>query len=117
MVPLIGRHEEASAVARIVVAVGAPVVTLDASAAVRARSGGQLVNLRVALAREIQRRRDRNEFGLIDRTNARSVPGKELHLQTRVRRDEAYWDETRARHWALSRTIFQDGLFSRRRAD
>ena len=50
MMPLVGGHEERAAVARIVVAVGTPLVRLQTKTAVPAPTGHQFTDVRLALA-------------------------------------------------------------------
>src|SRR6202035_3689363 len=115
MMPLVSRHEEASAVARIVVAVGAPIIGFDAGTAVSTGSGNQLVEVGIVLAVEMKRRRDWHEGALIHWTNARCVSNEQLDLEAGVRGDEANGHETCAGPGTLPRLVLENGLFARRR--
>src|ERR1700730_12456663 len=117
MMPLVCRHEEASPMARIVVAVGAPIIDFHAGTAVRTGSGCQLVDLGIVLAVEMKRRRDWHEGALVHWTDARCVSNEQLDLETGIRGDEANGHEACAGPGTLPRLFLQDGFFARRRTD
>src|SRR4029077_7748758 len=81
VMPLVGCHEKAAAVAWVVITGRPPLDPFDGGAAVRTRSRRQLSNVGVGLTREVQGGRDWHERRLVDRTRAGRVSNHQLHSE------------------------------------
>jgi hypothetical protein len=110
--PVIFVHEELSAVARIVIAVRTAFVAPDSRAAIGARPRLQLMNLRIIFAREVQPRRDRYEFALVDWANTRLFLNERLEFQARVYRRDANGHAWRPGLRTFAWLIFKNALFT-----
>ena len=117
MVPAVVGHEELSAVTRVVVAVGTPLISGGSRIAILARSWLKLADARIVPAREIQRRCDGNEFAPIHRANAWFFLDKRLELEAGVHRDQAHRQERQSRLRTFSRFVFKNAFLARRGAD
>ncbi len=112
MMPVIFVHEELSAVARVMIAVRTAFVAPDSRAAIGARPGLQLMNLRIIFARKVQPGGDRYEFALIDRANSGFFLNERLEFQARVRRYDTHGHARRPGLRTFARLIFKNALFT-----